>query len=248
MPRMTICTVMTLALTTGSGATAAARQNPGPQSTTPQTTPQTTAPQTSAPLETAPEDAPGAKPRLELSLPKPNQGHYVALGLYTLGAMAFDDDRGTRQPTFGTGFGLRLGEAVTDWLDLGLAFAIGSTQGNEEDALSLGRFTIHSQWYVSRRWFLQAGFGATNGQGSDPDDLDRNRGRYGDVYIAGLGANLYLSDAARSGGWVLSPAVTIEVGPDRDFTTTALWLGLEVSWWSGLSRDKLELPLGEAYE
>jgi hypothetical protein len=47
---------------------------------------------------------------------------------------------------------------------------------------------------------------------------------------------------------VLSPLLTIEGGPDPDFTTTALWLGLEVSWWSGLSRDKLNLPLGEAYE
>jgi hypothetical protein len=234
MPRTIISAAMMLPLTVGWGATAAAQQNPGRQSTGPQ--------------ETLPEQAPAAKPQLELELPKPNQGHYVALGLYTLGALAFDDGRGTREPTFGAGFGLRLGEAVTDWLDLGLAFAIGSTQGNEEDALSLGRFTIHSQWYVSRRWFIQAGFGATSGQGADPDDLEQNRGRYGDVYIAGLGANLQLSDAARSGGWVLSPVLTIEVGPNPDFTTTALWLGLEVSWWSGLERDKLELPLGEAYE
>jgi hypothetical protein len=47
---------------------------------------------------------------------------------------------------------------------------------------------------------------------------------------------------------VLSPVLTIEVGPDPGFTTTAMWLGLEISWWSGLSRDKLELPVGEAYE
>jgi len=194
----------------------------------------------------AAQNAPEAQ--LQLELPKPNQGQYLALGLYTLGAMAFDDGRGTRRPTFGAGFSLRLGEAVTDWLDLGVAFALGSTQGKEQDALSLGRFTIHSQWYVSRRWFLQAGFGATKGQGADPEDLEQSRGRYGDVYLAGLGTHLYLSDAARSGGWVLSPVLTLEVGPDPTFTTTALWLGLEVSWWSGLSRDKLELPVGEAYD
>jgi hypothetical protein len=165
-----------------------------------------------------------------------------------LGATASDVDRGTRQLTFGTGYSLRLGEAVTDWLDLGLAFAIGSTQGDAEDALSLGRLTLHSQWYVSPRWFIQAGFGATNGQGTDPEDPEKERGRYGDVYLAGLGTNLYLSDAKQSGGWVLSPVFTVEVGPDRNFTTTALWLGLEVSWWSGLRRDKLRLPIGEAYE
>jgi hypothetical protein len=67
--------------------------------------------------------------------------------------------------------------------------------------------------------------GATNSPGADPDNLAQSRGRYRDVYIAGLGANLYFSDAARSGGWVLSPVLTIEVGPDPDFTTSALWVG-----------------------
>lgn len=239
MPRTVISSVLMLGLTAGAftgswAATAAAQQSTPPQNTPPQNTP--------------PEQAADAKPQVVLELPKPNQGHYLALGLYTLGAMAFDDGRSTRQPSVGFGFGLRLGESLTDWLDLGLALAIGSTQGREEDTLSLGRLTIHSQWYVSHRWFIQAGFGATSGQGADPDDRERNRGRYGDVYIAGVGANLYLSDAARSGGWVLAPVLTFEAGPDREFTTTAVWLGLEVSWWSGLSRDKLELPVGEAYE
>jgi hypothetical protein len=230
---------LALALALGGGAPAAAQQN---------TTPPSAAARDAQQGETVAEEAAESRSPLALERPQPRQGLYAALGVYTLGAMAFDDDRGTRQPTFGAGVGVRVGEAVTSWLDLGLALAVGSTQGKEEDALFLGRFTIHSQWYITRRWFLQAGFGATNGQGADPNDLQRNRGRYGDVYLAGLGANLFLSDAARSGGWVLSPVLTIDVGPDADFTTTALWLGLEVSWWSGLSRDKLELPVGEAYD
>ncbi len=259
MPRTKISLALALALTGTWATTAAAQQTTDPQSAEPRdtaplstapqnTVPLSTAPQNTAPQEKVPQQADDAQPLLELELPKPNQGYYLALGIHMLGATAFDEDRGTRQPTFGTGYSLRLGEAVTDWLDLGLAFAIGSTQGKEENALSLGRLTMHGQWYVSSRWFVQAGFGATYGQGADPDDPEKNRGRYGDVYLAGLGANLYLSDAARSGGWVISPVLTVEVGPDRNFTTTAMWLGMEVSWWSGLPRDKLELPIGEAYE
>lgn len=179
--------------------------------------------------------------------PKPSQGHFIALGLHGLGAMAFDKERGTRPPTFGTGFSLRFGEAVTDWLDLSLFFALGSTRGQAADKLSLGRFGVLSQWYLTQRLFLQAGFGATNGQGADPDDLKLNRGRYGDVYLTGIGYNLFLSDEHQSGGWVLTPVATVEVGPDSRFTTTALWLGLEVSWWSGLSKDKLRLPTSDAY-
>lgn len=183
----------------------------------------------------------------QLEEPKPRQGHFVALGFHGIGAMAFDESRGTRSPTFGQGFSLRLGESVTDWLSLSLAFALGSTHGERRDALTLGRLGITSQWYFSERWFLQAGFGATNAQGPDPEDYDLNRGRYGDVYLTGVGYDFYLSNPQQSGDWVLSPMLTADVGPDTKFTTTSLWLGLELSWWNGLSRDKLNLSTPKAY-
>jgi hypothetical protein len=40
---------------------------------------------------------------------------------------------------------LRLGESLTDWLSLSLAFAVGFTPGERRDALTLGRFGITSQ-------------------------------------------------------------------------------------------------------
>lgn len=185
--------------------------------------------------------------RVRLEDPRPNQGHFIALGVHGLSAMAFDSSRGRRDPTFGQGFSLRLGESVTDWLSLSLAFALGTTYGKERDALTLGRFGVTSEWYLSQRLFFQAGFGATNGQGPDPEDHDVSRGRYGDVYLAGVGYHLYITDSQRSGGWTFTPIVTAEVGPDSKFTTTALWLGVELAWWNGLSRDKLNLPTPKAY-
>jgi hypothetical protein len=187
-------------------------------------------------------------PRLQLEEPKPNQGHFLALGFHGISAMAFDESRGTREPTFGQGVSLRLGESVTNWLSLSLAVALGSTYGERRDSLSLVRFGITSQWYLSQRWFVQAGLGATNARGADPEDYGRTRGRYGDVYLTGLGYDFYLSNRQQSGGWVLSPILTADVGPDSKFTTTSLWLGIEVSWWSGLSRDKLDLPSSKAYK
>lgn len=201
-------------------------------------------PSTDEGTEEANEDA----PETVLEDPEPSQGHFIALGVHGVGAMAFDDHRGTRTPTFGPGFSLRFGQSVTDWLDLSLAFALATTSGDVDDSMTFGRFGVQSQWYLSDRVFVQAGFGATNGQGTDPEDHDLLRGRYGDVYLTGVGYNLYLSDNDSSGGWVLTPVLTAEVGPDRTFTTTALWLGLEVSWWTGLTRDKLHLPLSKAYD
>ena len=198
-------------------------------------------------LAARPAYAQSASPSAQLEEPKPRQGHFIGLGLHGIGAMAFDESRGTRTPTFGQGFSLRLGESVTDWLSLSLAFALGSTHGERRDALTLGRFGITSQWYFSERWFVQAGFGAINAQGPDPEDYDLNRGRYGDVYLTGVGYDFYLSDRQQSGGWVLTPMLTADVGPDTKFTTTSLWLGIELSWWNGLSRDKLNLSTPKAY-
>jgi hypothetical protein len=191
---------------------------------------------------------PNTLPEASLVAPKPSQGYFVAVGLHGTAAMAFDQNRSTRSPTLGEGLSLRLGEALTDWLDLSLAFALAQTHGAAEHRLSYGRLGIHSQWYVWDEWFVQAGFGVTSGRGPDPEDLERQRGRYGDVYWAGIGKHLYLSDGHQSGGWVLTPALALEVGPDDVFTTTGLWVGVEISLWSGLSRDKLELPVSEAYE
>jgi hypothetical protein len=193
----------------------------------------------------APERHPAESVQLEE--PKPRQGHFLALGFHGISAMAYDQKRGTREPTFGQAVSLRLGESVTDWLNLSLAFAVGSTYGERRDSLTLLRFGVTSQWYFSERWFVQAGLGATNAEGPDPEDYDQTRGRYGDFYLTGLGYDFYLSDSAESGGWVFTPMLTADVGPDSKFTTTSLWLGIELSWWSGLARDKLKLPTPKAY-
>jgi hypothetical protein len=201
-----------------------------------------------SPSPTGEPPAPDAAPEtVELEEPEPTQGHFIALGFHGIGAMAFDADRGTRDPTLGQAVSLRLGESVTDWLTLSLAFAIGSTSGEPRDSLTLGRFGITSQWYFTDRWFIQAGFGALYAQGPDPEDHDLSRGRYGDVYLAGVGYDFYISDGTQSGGWVLTPMLSADVGPDSDFTTTSLSIGIELSYWTGLARDKLKLPTPKAY-
>lgn len=194
-----------------------------------------------------PEPAAADTPRVQLEDPEPSQGHFIAMGVHGMAAMAFDANRTTRKPTVGQGFSLRLGESLTDWLDLGLAFALGSTSGPPENALTLGRFGLTSQLYLDERLFIQAGLGATYTHGNDPEDHARERGRYGDVYLTGIGYNLYISDNNQSGGWVFTPVLTAELSPSSNFTSSALWLGVEISWWSGLTRDKLNLPLDKAY-
>lgn len=191
------------------------------------------------------QEAPEAPNDDGLRRPAPNQGHYVALGLSLGGAMADDTGRETRGPGFGPGFSLRLGESITDWADVGIAFAIAYTEADE--SLTLGRLTVQTQLYLTDHAFVHGGFGFGAGGGPDPQDAEYDRGRYGDVYVAGAGYDFALTDPHASGGWLLTPRATLEVGPDEEFTTFALMMGLELSWWSGLAKDHLDLSFDEAF-
>jgi hypothetical protein len=190
----------------------------------------------------------GAEPEEAiLEKPEPSQGHYLGLGLTTVAATAFDEDRGLRRPTYGNGLGLRLGQSVTSWLDLGIAISGASTRGDEGDAMDYGSLRVQSQVYPLQQWFVRGGFGPHFAVGTDPEDPEYDRGTYGAVFEFGTGVNIFLSDANESGGWVLTPVLTHEIGSDAEFMTYAIALGVEISWWSGLDRDKLDLSIDEAY-
>lgn len=190
------------------------------------------------------EEAGGAQEKL--TKPAPAQGHYISLGVHGVGAMARDADRGTRPPTLGGGLSLRLGESMTDWFDIGLRLGLRHTTGDE--GMTLGGVLIEGQVRVLPAWYLRAAFGVAGVGGQDPDDPAYDRGAYGTAYMLGVSTNLNLSDPGRSGGWVLSPVLSLLALPDSDFTPFGVSLGLELSWWSGLRRNQLELPFDEAYK
>ena len=102
---------------------------------------------------------------------------------------------------------------------------------------------------------MRGGFGPYGAGGTDPDDSAFDRGTYGVMYEAGVGLNIFLSDAHESGGWVLTPTLMNQIGhnagvgkADAKFTTQIMSLGLEISWWSVLPRDQLDLSIDKAYE
>jgi hypothetical protein len=180
-----------------------------------------------------------------LRKPNPRQGQFIALGINYGGAWAHDTERDPRALTFGPNFTLRYGEALTSWFDLGLGLSYGSTLGPER--LSIGRITAFARWYALERLFIHTGLGFGFAGGPDPEHAGDSRTRYGDVYELGMGYHFYLGSPKKSGGWLLSPSVTFEVGPSNAFTTIAAWVGLEISHWGGLSKNKLNLSTKDAY-
>lgn len=183
----------------------------------------------------------------EVKLQKPfaRQGEFAALGAHFGMATADDADYGVRKVSFGPAFTLRLGEAIVDWADIGVEFGFGLQGGPEK--LTSGRIIAHTRLYPMERLFIHTGFGFGFAGGPDPEQPDFNRFRYGDVYVLGVGTNLYMRDRNRSGGPIFSPSLTFELGPDRELTTGVVWLGAEFSWWAGLRRHQLDLPIDNAY-
>jgi len=215
------------------------------------------APQGVAPAATPPESPTGAEGSAtsdedaeedaeRLVLPSPGQGHYLAVGLHYVAAKGFDPERPDRPISHGSYYTLLMGEAVTEWMDLGLQFSFGGTAG--DDSMMFGRILVQGQFHYDNRLFIRGGFGGGGVGGPDPDYDGYHRGSYGAVYMGGIGANLFLSDSHTSGGWIMTPILGIEVEPHADFSMVAVSLGVEISVWSGLSRDKLDLPLDEAYD
>jgi len=185
---------------------------------------------------------------LELVLPRPNQGHFWSVALLSTGAVGVDSARPNRTWTPGVGVNLQLGESVTDWLDLGIAFSYGQTYGHDEDRLAFGALSLHSQWYLDPHWFARLDVGAGSVAGQDPWDPSHDRGGFSDVWTVGVGRSFFLSPATQSGGWVLSPVLGVDLVPADGLTAVVTWLGLELSYWTGLTKDKLRLPVDRAYE
>jgi hypothetical protein len=206
-------------------------------------------PEPEAEAEPEPEPEPETEETTTLGIPlekpSPHQGHYIALGLHGTLGYVNDRDRGGRGPALGQGFSLRLGEAVTGWLDLGIALAYGSVRG--DDPWSFGRLGVHAQVYPIEHYFVHGGFGFGVAGGDDPEDPGFSRFRFGDVYTAGAGRNIYLTDSKTSGGWIVSPTITAEYGRDDQFPNSVLWVGVEISHWWGIPRNQLDLDFDKAY-
>lgn len=201
---------------------------------------------TEAPEPAKSQDSGSADEAIKLQKPFARQGEFFALGAHVGLATADDDDYGWRKPSMGPAFTLRLGEAIVDYADIGIEFGLGLHGGEEK--LTSGRIVAHGRLYPLRDLFIQGGFGFGFAGGPDPEDDAFKRFRYGDVYVLGVGTNLYLGDENKSGGPVASPVMTLEVGPDRELTTAVLWLGVELSYFAGLRRTQLDLPIDDAYQ
>ena len=183
----------------------------------------------------------------ELVTPQPRQGYYISLGAHGMLNGNTDNDDTWHGPWGGPGGELRFGESITPWLDLGLN--MGVSFGFSEKYLgTVGHVALDAQFRPVDPFFLRLslGFGFT--------DVTRRisgiaaiDGSIGAFYQLAAGYDFFPFYKKGSGGFAVTPVVGFAAVPGELLTSLLGYVGIELSFWTGLTKDKLNLPDEEAF-
>lgn len=179
-----------------------------------------------------------------LQKPRPRQGYYIALG--GQGTMIYASENGDGVgPMPGFAVTLRLGQMITPRLGLGIAMDGGSASSGDDSA-TLAGLALAGQIEVARNVALHAAVGLGVVTLSGPDDRDgESRGVAGAGYTVGLTWD-WFTGHRQSGGLALTPGVRLRVVPG-DTDAFAALVGVELTWWTGLPENQLDLDAASAF-
>ena len=179
-----------------------------------------------------------------LEPPRPRQGYYVALGPQFALSKTWEDGR-----DWGVWAGydvtLRVGQMVTRRFGLGLQIHYGGTRGQGQKT-GLSGLSAEGQWELARHLAVRGGVGldAVSIATADGGD-DSARGTVGAGYFLGLGYDWFFTRRS-TGGWALTPVAQARFVPGDTHALVGT-VGVELSYWTGLPRNQLDLPPSEAF-
>jgi hypothetical protein len=182
-----------------------------------------------------------------LEPPRHRQGYFVAVG-YHFGGNYNREDGESLGVWNGSMLGLRLGQMVTRRLGLALRIESGGSKKGTETA-SLFGLGMAGQWEIITNLAVHAGIGIGVLSISDSADPDADlRGAFGANYALGVSYDFFFTRRRLTGGWALTPVVQARFIPGDSVTALFVLGGLEISWWSGLPSNQLELTGPDAYK
>jgi hypothetical protein len=111
------------------------------------------------------------------------------------------------------------------------------------DKGSLGGFALEGNARIWRGLSAHAGVGFGLVGMRDESSKDKSlRGGAGAYFLGGLGYDAFPWHGRPSGGWALTPTVDFRAMPDGNVHAYSIFVGLQITWWSGLPRNRLILP------
>ncbi len=192
----------------------------------------------------------------ELEAPKARQGYYASLGLRLGLGTARGEDLGSLGTLNGAGGAFRFGEMATENFGLGLAIATGGG-ANENWTVGGGNLSLEFMYTpvealnLAVRSSIGLGFVGTTRVDPEAETDDDPQGGLGALYTLGASYDFfpfYEEGKYESGGWAVTTFADLQFLPAGGVTTANFILGVEITWWSGLRRNKLELPTSEAFK
>lgn len=190
----------------------------------------------------------------DLTAPEARQGYYLAAGARSTVSTARDDEIGSLGAGGGGEGVLRVGQMVTPRLGLGVAVGGGAARSSEWDRVG-GGLSIEGQIapVAGLDLAVRAGVGLGVRSLTRRDEMaetdDDPTGIFGSLYTAGVSYDWFVSrrDAAGSGGLAVTLAAEARVLAGSDIVDAGMLVGLELTYWGGLRRNQLALPVAEAF-
>jgi hypothetical protein len=189
-----------------------------------------------------------------LEPPGLHQGYYASLGLYGLSNINWEKGDQLNGAWFGSGQAVRFGQMLTRKLGLGLALNFGGTAGEangRKQTSSLFALSLEGQWMPFDRFSILAGSGVGAVQYKYnkvlPDEPTDLRGGAGGIFSLGASYDFFPYRKPLSGGLALSPTVRMQYLPGGTANMFAVFFGLDITWWTGLPKNQLDLPPDRAF-
>ncbi|MBN2344478.1 MAG: hypothetical protein JXX29_01730 [Deltaproteobacteria bacterium] len=185
----------------------------------------------------------------ELQKPALKQGYYFSL--IPVGEAVLVDSSENFGPWPSVGGQFRMGEELNRWFDLGLSG--GATVAYSDNyRLIHGHFGLDGTFKPTAVLSigLQAGLGFGDFTRRKPG-ITEVIGRFGATYGITVSYDLFAGSRHRSphqsGGFAMSPYIGAHIGPSDVTSIYAFFVGIAFTRWTGLPKNRLDLPLDEAF-
>jgi hypothetical protein len=181
-----------------------------------------------------------------LETPRARQGYYLSLGYHLALDKNWEDTRDWGVWA-GSDLTLRAGQMLTRRFGLGLQIHSGGAKGQGQTA-SLFGLGVEGQFELVRQLTVRGGVGLdvvsiATAAGGD----EKLRGTVGSGYFLGLSYDWFFT-RRMTGGWAVTPVVEARFVPGTTTTAFIGTVGVEITYWTGLPRNQLDLPPSEAFK
>jgi hypothetical protein len=195
-----------------------------------------------------------ATEQVELVPPQARQGFYLGLGLRS-GLMGVHTDEVGSLGLFYQGgtFNFRFGQMATDLLGFGMSIELG---GGSSKEWGVGYGALSAEVQLAPFDVIDIAFRASIGVGAagvarKDEELkqdDDPTGAYGSFYTLGVSYDWFpFFDKGDTGGFSVTSFIEGRLLPTGDLIAGGVFAGVELSYFFGYGKNRLELDVEKAY-